>query len=201
MTQKERQEHSRKEILQAALDEFGTYEYAQVTVDNICARHNISKGMLFLLCVGDTFEKLSEFVAQNEYPLKDHSALESLTAYYQCREQFFAAHPRRRKVFESAMLHPPAHLESRLRELRSPVWQRNRQFWQSVVRQYPLRDGLKEEQVMRYLESIDYAFQTILEQYNEAGNVKDVHDILQIASEILDMLLFGVMQPKEGEQI
>lgn len=104
-------------------------------------------------------------------------------------------------MFESAMLHPPAHLESRLRELRAPVWQRNRQFWQSVVRQYPLRDGLKEEQVMRYLVSIDYAFQTILEQHNEAGNVKDVHDILQIASEILDMLLFGVMQTKKGEQI
>lgn len=211
MTQKERQEHSRQEILQAALDEFGTYEYAQVTVDNVCARHNISKGMLyhyhsgkddlFLLCVGDTFEKLSEFVAQNEFQLKDHSALDSLTAYYQCREQFFAAHPRRRKVFESAMLHPPAHLESKLRELRAPVWQINRQFWQRVVRQYPLRAGLKEEQVMRYLESIDYAFQTILEQYNEAGNARDICDILQITSEILEMLLFGVMQPQKEEQV
>lgn len=210
MTQKERQEHSRQEILQAALDEFGTYEYAQVTVDNVCARHNISKGMLyhyysgkddlFLLCVGDTFEKLSEFVAQNEFQLKDHSALDSLTAYYQCREQFFAAHPRRRKVFESAMLHPPAHSESKLRELRAPVWQINRQFWQRVVRQYPLRAGLKEEQVMRYLESIDYAFQTILEQYNEAGNARDIYDILQITSEILEMLLFGVMQPKKEEE-
>ena len=211
MTQKERQEHSRQEILQAALDEFGTYEYAQVTVDNVCARHNISKGMLyhyysgkddlFLLCVGDTFEKLSEFVAQNEFQLKDHSALDSLTAYYQCREQFFAAHPRRRKVFESAMLHPPAHLESKLRELRAPVWQINRQFWQRVVRQYPLRAGLKEEQVMRYLESIDYAFQTILEQYNEAGNARDIYDILQITSEIREMLLFGVMQPQKEEQV
>lgn len=211
MTQKERQEHSRQEILQAALDEFGTYEYAQVTVDNVCARHNISKGMLyhyysgkddlFLLCVGDTFEKLSEFVAQNEFQLKDHSALDSLTAYYQCREQFFAAHPRRRKVFESAMLHPPAHLESKLRELRAPVWQINRQFWQRVVRQYPLRAGLKAEQVMRYLESIDYAFQTILEQYNEAGNARDIYDILQITSEILEMLLFGVMQPQKEEQV
>ena len=211
MTQKERQEHSRQEILQAALDEFGTYEYAQVTVDYVCARHNISKGMLyhyysgkddlFLLCVGDTFEKLSEFVAQNEFQLKDHSALDSLTAYYQCREQFFAAHPRRRKVFESAMLHPPAHLESKLRELRAPVWQINRQFWQRVVRQYPLRAGLKEEQVMRYLESIDYAFQTILEQYNEASNARDIYDILQITSEILEMLLFGVMQPQKEEQV
>lgn len=210
MTQKERQEHSRKEILQAALDEFGTYEYAQVTVDNICARHNISKGMLyhyyagkddlFLLCVGDTFEKLSEFVSQNEFMLQDRSALESLTAYYQCREQFFEVHPERRKVFECAMLHPPAHLESRLRELRVPVWQINQQFWQRVVKQYPLRAGLEEEQVIRYLVSLDYAFQTILEQYNQTGKVNDIHDMLQITSEILDMMLFGVMQPQKEEE-
>lgn len=210
MTQKERQEHSRKEILQAALDEFGTYEYAQVTVDNICGRHNISKGMLyhyyagkddlFLLCVGDTFEKLSEFVSQNEFLLQDRSALESLTAYYQCREQFFEVHPERRKVFECAMLHPPAHLESKLRELRAPVWQINQQFWKRVVKQYPLRTGLEEEQVTRYLVSLDYAFQTILEQYNQAGKVNDIHDMLQIASEILDMMLFGVMQPQKEEE-
>ena len=210
MTQKERQEHSRKEILQAALDEFGTYDYAQVTVDNICARHNISKGMLyhyyagkddlFLLCVGDTFEKLSEFVSQNEFLLQDCSALESLTAYYQCREQFFEVYPERRKVFECAMLHPPAHLESKLRELRAPVWQINQHFWKRVVKQYPLRAGLEEEQVTRYLVSLDYAFQTILEQYNQAGKVNDIHDMLQIASEILDMMLFGVMQPKKEEE-
>lgn len=210
MTQKERQEHSRKEILQAALDEFGTYDYAQVMVDNICARHNISKGMLyhyyagkddlFLLCVGDTFEKLSEFVSQNEFLLQDRSALESLTAYYQCREQFFEVHPERRKVFECAMLHPPAHLESKLRELRAPVWQINQQFWKRVVKQYPLRAGLEEEQVTRYLVSLDYAFQTILEQYNQAGKVNDIHDMLQIASEILDMMLFGVMKPQKEEE-
>lgn len=210
MTQKERQEHSRQEILQASLDEFGTYEYAQVTVENICARHNISKGMLyhyyagkddlFLLCVGDTFEKLSEFVSQNEFLLQDRSALENLTAYYQCREQFFEAHPQRRKVFECAMLHPPAHLESKLRELRAPIWQINRQFWERVVKKYPLRAGLEEEQVTRYLVSLDYSFQTILEQYNQAGKVNNIHDMLQIASEILDMMLFGVMQPKKEEE-
>lgn len=210
MTQRERQEHSRKQILQAALEEFGTYGYTQVTVDNICARHDISKGMLyhyyagkddlFLLCVGDTFEKLSEFVANDKLLLQDRSALESLIAYYQCREQFFEAHPLRRKIFECAMLHPPVHLESKLRELRAPVWKRNRQFWQRAIQQYPLRTGLTEEQVTRYLVSLDYAFPTILEQYNQTGTVRDIHDMLQVASELLNMILFGVMQPNKEEE-
>ncbi len=36
MTQKERQERSRKEIYQAALEEFGTYGYDKVNMERIC---------------------------------------------------------------------------------------------------------------------------------------------------------------------
>ena len=46
MTQKERQERSRKEIYQAALEEFGTYGYDKVNMERICGNHGISKGMM-----------------------------------------------------------------------------------------------------------------------------------------------------------
>ena len=42
MTQKERQERSKREILQAAMEEFGNYGYEKVTVESICSRHGIS---------------------------------------------------------------------------------------------------------------------------------------------------------------
>ena len=55
-------------IQQAAMEEFGTHNYSDVTIDNICSRHGISKGMmyhyysnkdeLFLLCVERTFQEL-----------------------------------------------------------------------------------------------------------------------------------------------
>ena len=47
MTQKERQERSRKEIYQAALEEFGTYGYDKVNMERICGNHGISKGMTY----------------------------------------------------------------------------------------------------------------------------------------------------------
>ena len=47
MTQKERQERSRKEIYQAALEEFGTYGYDKVNMERICGNHGISKGMMY----------------------------------------------------------------------------------------------------------------------------------------------------------
>lgn len=61
MKQQERQERSRREIFQAAMEEFGAHGYDKVSMENLCTRHGISKGMmyhyysnkdeLFLLCV------------------------------------------------------------------------------------------------------------------------------------------------------
>lgn len=75
MTQKERQERSRKEIYQAALEEFGTYGYDKVNMERICGNHGISKGMmyhyysskdeLFLLCVQITFDTLKNYVEEH----------------------------------------------------------------------------------------------------------------------------------------
>ncbi len=47
MTQKERQERSKREILEAAMEEFGTRGYDAVTMEGICGGHGISKGMLY----------------------------------------------------------------------------------------------------------------------------------------------------------
>ena len=67
MKQQERQERSRREIFQAAMEEFGAHGYDKVSMENLCTRHGISKGMmyhyysnkdeLFLLCVQDVFQK------------------------------------------------------------------------------------------------------------------------------------------------
>lgn len=74
MKQAERQARSRKEILEAALDEFSCQPYGAVTIDGLCARHGISKGMfyhyfknkesLFLSLVGQVFQGLAAYLSQ-----------------------------------------------------------------------------------------------------------------------------------------
>lgn len=74
MTQRERQEHAKKTIFQAALAEFGAQPYETVTMDRICSRHGISKGMmyhyfsskdeLFLLCVKELFQSLQVYIQE-----------------------------------------------------------------------------------------------------------------------------------------
>ena len=92
MTQKERQERSRREILRAAREEFGSHDYGQVTMEGICSRHGISKGMmyhyyankdeLFLLCVQDTFLSLRAYVEQEAEKLAGQKNFDAIKKYF-----------------------------------------------------------------------------------------------------------------------
>ena len=188
MTQKERQERSRKEIYQAALEEFGTYGYDKVNMERICGNHGISKGMmyhyysnkdeLFLLCVERTFQELRAAV-------KD---------FFMIRERFFQLHPQQKLVFESAMLRPPKHLAAQIQALRAPMRRLNQEFIEGLIDKMPLRPDLKPEMVTRYLETIESLFQNMIVSYQGGHPAQDFHAMLETAGELLNMVLFGILR-------
>ena len=47
MKQEERRERRIREIFSAAMEEFGTNGYENVTMDSLCTRHGLSKGVLY----------------------------------------------------------------------------------------------------------------------------------------------------------
>ena len=112
MTQKERQERSRKEIYQAALEEFGTYGYDKVNMERICGNHGISKGMmyhyysnkdeLFLLCVERTFQELRAHVERDMAHLSGEDTAAAVKDFFMIRERFFQLHPQQKLHAPSA---------------------------------------------------------------------------------------------------
>ena len=150
MTQKERQERSKREILVAAMEEFGTHDYEVVTMDSICGNHGISKGMmyhyypnkdaLFLLCVQVTFQDLRDHIRSSVEQLEEQGGFEAIKAYFLLREQYFQEHPMEKNVFENALLRPPRHLREQIWALRAPVRELNHQFIWRVVGRMPLRE-------------------------------------------------------------
>ena len=94
MTQRERQEHAKKTIFQAALAEFGAQPYDTVTMDRICSRHGISKGMmyhyfsskdeLFLLCVKELFQSLQAYIQEESTQIQkenSHAAIRNISCF------------------------------------------------------------------------------------------------------------------------
>ena len=205
MRQKGRQERSREEIYQAALEEFGIYGYDRVNMERICGKHRISKGMmyhyyankdaLFLLCVERTFSALESYVAAHAADLAGKDVLEDIKNYFLIREHFFEENLRQKLIFENAMLRPPKHLAEQIQVLRAPIRNMNRMFLRQLVRKMPLRPGLDPEKVTRYLESVGYFFESTMACYYQSGTAgEDFHALLERAGEMLDLVLFGVIR-------
>lgn len=207
MKQKERQERSRKEIFQAAMEEFGSNDYDKVTMESICTRHKISKGMmyhyysgkdeLFLQCVEAMFQMLKEYVEQKAPAVTEQNSFQAIKDYFLIREYFFEDHPQEKRIFENAMLRRPKHLAEQIREIRKPIREMNRIFIEKVVARMKLRPGLNQRQVIRYLESMEYSFRTVLLQYQEEEGAEDIHAMLKLVEEVVDMVFFGVVQRTE----
>lgn len=206
MTQKERQERSKKEILTAALEEFGSQDYDKVTMERICANHGISKGMmyhyysnkdeLFLLCVKDTFDELKAYVESVSAEFTQQNTFDAVENYFTIREYFFEQYPQRKRIFETAILHPPKHLTEQIHILHEPMMKLNRQFIEKIVAQMPLREGLNADCVTRYLESMEPVLQSVICRYLGNNGSDDLYSMLESTREILDLLLFGVLRQK-----
>lgn len=202
MTQKERQERSRREILQAALEEFGTHGYSKVTMEAICSRHKISKGMmyhyyankdeLFLLCVQDTFHALQAYVEENVGKMAE-APMDRLKQFFLVRECFFQSNPQRKMIFEDAVFHPPQHLAAELQRLHQPMQALNQKFFLDMLPQVALRPELGVHKVIRYLECVWDSFRSAAAVYL-AEPAADMQVVLRGAGEFLDMALFGVLR-------
>ena len=211
MTQKERQERSKEMIYQAALEEFGTCGYDRANMEHICGKHGISKGMmyhyysnkdeLFLLCVERTLSDLKACIERDVGILEDRPAQEAIRDYFMIREYFFQLHPKQKVIFENVLLHPPVHLKSQLQVLRAPLQEMNRQFLSKRIEQMPLRPELDRKKVSRYIEAVESLFWNIMSYYQDEKSKQDLHSILEITGELLNMFLFGILQQtNEGER-
>lgn len=209
MKQQQRQARSRAEILQAAMEEFGSRDYEQVNMERICKNHGISKGMmyhyysnkdqLFLLCVEETFQALKAHIEGEMVDGNTDDTLQSVRNYFTIREYFFQEHPKYQRVFQNAMIRPPEHLRKEIQTLREPLRQLNRAYLERLVTVMTLRHGVERELATRYLESVEAVFRDMMFYYQTEKNLEDLHAYLETAMEMLDMVLFGVLRQKTGK--
>lgn len=204
MKQQERQKKSKEKILQAAITEFSASGYDKVTMENICTRHGISKGMmyhyysgkddLFLLCVQNMYQMMKQYLEENMAELEKKDALHALKEFWMLRESFFGEHPPFKNIFENALLRTPPHLFEKIEEIRGPIEALNRQFLHRTIGKIELRENLKKENVSIYLEAMESVFWKLVEQYRREQRISDVHSLMEAAGELWDMVLLGVVR-------
>lgn len=121
MKREEKNQQTRRRIMDCALEEFAQRGYGGSSVNNICAVEGVSKGIiyhyfrtkdeLYLACVGECFQHLTQHL--REHPIaEDSPAEEQLEQYFECRMDFLRSHPVYQPIFcEAATAPPPGLLE------------------------------------------------------------------------------------------
>lgn len=202
MKQSERTEQTKEKIMSAAVEEFGTHGYGVSSLNNICGKHDIAKGLiyhnfkdkdaLYLACVSRCF---SEVVAY----LSDQMEMIDLETYMGRRYRFFSEHPLYARIFFEAVLQPPASLKEKIRECRLEFDALNREIYRKALQKLTLRSGVSELQALTYFELMQEMFNGYFSSSAYSGSDFSVvvarHE--ERLNEMLDLMLYGIA--KEGE--
>ncbi|MGI6212480.1 MAG: TetR/AcrR family transcriptional regulator [Anaerovoracaceae bacterium] len=234
MKQAERAEITRSRILRAAMEEFGRNGYRGGTIGNIC-KTGINKGLiyhyfaskdaLYLECVKISCGKLLEELERVEAgssgaPSAGPEGTENagrgmnpqgkaedvVRQYMKVRMDFYGAFPHESRIVFGCLLDPPEGLQAPIREIMTPLEERNLQIYGRLLSGLKLRSGVTEEKAKRYFilsqEMFNAYFSSPAMQKKSLEERIALHE--QSIPEILDCMLYGIAEKRpdseEGRQ-
>lgn len=192
----------RQQIINSAITEFGVHSYNDASLNRLSREGNFSKGIiyhyfknkdeLYLTCVSECFESLTAFL--NRETISFDNVENATKTYLSLRQQFFNQHPKFSNIFANALFHPPEHLKSDIRTLKSKLDQFNYDFYEKVLQNVNLKAYVSFEEAMEYFkffqESFNYYFQTQDDEDFEQSIQK--HEIK--LEKILKFMFYGIIK-------
>lgn len=199
MKREEKNQQTKRRIMDAALAEFSTQGYAAGSTNTICAAQNISKGIiyhyfeskdgLFLACVDECFGRLTEYIRNN---MPDWSDAESgLEDYFAVRAKFFYSNPVYQRIFSEAVLSPPAHLRGEIQKCGQCFDDLNIQILEHLLTFFSLRQGISKDEVIEIFRQFQDFISVHYQMSNTEDTTFDTHE--EKCRKALNILLYGVI--------
>ena len=204
MKREEKNQQTRRRILESALAEFSEQGYGASSVNTISNGEGLSKGIiyhyfptkddLYLACVEECFQMLTGHL-QSHTNMEGQTAEERLEQYFRVRLDFFEQNPQYQRIFCDAVIMPPAHLEASIQEKKAPLDRFNIDSLNRMLEPVSLRSDLSREDVVDTSRQYqDY----INARYQMTGSEKiDIRDHEESCRRALRILLYGVVERKE----
>ena len=204
MKREEKNQQTRRRILESALAEFSEQGYGASSVNTISNGEGLSKGIiyhyfptkddLYLACVEECFQMLTGHL-QSHTNMEGQTAEERLEQYFRVRLAFFEQNPQYQRIFCDAVIMPPAHLEASIQEKKAPLDRFNIDSLNRMLEPVSLRSDLSREDVVdTFRQYQDY----INARYQMTGSEKiDIRDHEESCRRALRILLYGVVERKE----
>ena len=150
-----------------------------------------TKDELYLACVDGCFGALTEYLRE-KLILEGETVHRQLQLYFDARFEFFQAFPMYRRIFCEAVIMPPAHLESAVRQRKSGFDEFNISILNRILEPLKLRGGVSRETVVDiFLQFQDY----VNAKYQTSGEREiDFSTHEEDCRRALDVLLYGVVE-------
>ncbi|MGN0158600.1 MAG: TetR/AcrR family transcriptional regulator [Brotaphodocola sp.] len=204
MKREEKNQKTRRRIMDSALAEFSKQGYGASSINTICAAENISKGIiyhyfdtkdaLFLACVDECFALLTDHIREHmEYV--HGSVEEQLKAYFTSRMDFFQKQPVYQRIFCEAVISPPAHLWSEVQKRKRDFDLMNIQILERLLAPVVLRPQITKAEVIETFRQ----FQDFINAKYQMTEVSasEFSDREESCRKALNILLYGVIERKE----
>lgn len=202
MKREEKNQQTKRRIMDSALAEFSAQGYGASSINTICAAQDISKGIvyhyfetkdgLFLACVNECFQRLTAYIREN---MPDQDDVESrLEDYFSIRARFFYSYPVYQRIFCEAVIAPPAHLRGGIHECRRDFDALNIQILERLLTPYSLRPGFSRDEVI----DVFRQFQDFINIHDQMSGADGLTFAAYEAQcrRALDILLYGVIERK-----
>ncbi|MBU5483956.1 TetR/AcrR family transcriptional regulator [Clostridium sp. MSJ-11] len=202
MTQKEKNKISKDKILNAAIVEFGTKNYGNASLNNICNDNNISKGLiyhyyknkddLFLTCVKYCFDQFVDYLQSEEFNQNDFQGI--MQKNLDLRYDFFKENVYLRHIFFNVVLQPPMHLKEEIKAIRKKFDNLNIGIYRFALSKVTLREGITEEEAMKYFwilqEMFNGYFQSKAYDNSDFNGLIKAHEIN--LGKMVNIMIYGI---------
>ena len=204
MKREEKNQQTRRKIMESALAEFSREGYAGASMNAICSAPDISKGIiyhyfkskdgLFLECIRECFELLTQELRER-MKAAEGTPRTYLEIYFRARMDFFESNPVYRGIFCEAVITPPAHLYAEIQKLREGFDTLNRRILERLLAHVELRRGITAEEVAETIR----LFQDFVNAGHQYGGTagKGFQEREERCRKIIDILLYGVVERME----
>jgi AcrR family transcriptional regulator len=199
MNREEKNLNTKKKIMESAVKEFSSHGYEAASLNVITEKGEISKGIiyhyfsskeeLYLACVRECFEDLTDYLKVN---VKAEESSDILSDYFAVRTAYFKNNPERAELFFGAVLYPPEFLQDKIRAERKGFDQLNRNLMKRIIQQNSVRDDIPQKEIVEAFE----IFQNLLNAgfRNVIGGRTDIVKHEKNCRTALNIFLYGIVR-------
>lgn len=201
MKREEKNQQTKRRIMDSALAEFSKQGYGASSVNTICSAQGVSKGIiyhyfstkdeLFLACVEECFRLLTEYLKAKIQP-EEGTVEEQLEKYFTARADFFAEQPVYQRIFCEAVITPPSALKAGIQKRKQPFDALNIQILERLLAPVSLRPQVSKSEVVETFRQ----FQDFINADYQTDDF-EIHE--RKCRKALNILLYGVIERKEND--